>query len=319
MDSNVEVSIICNTYNHEKYIRDTIEGFLMQKTNFSYEILIHDDASTDRTPEIIREYEMKYPEIIKPIYQTENKYSKGINIMDLYQRPRVSGRYIALCEGDDYWIDKNKLQKQFDALENCAQVDMCAHGAKMLKAKNGKNAGNVTPSKDTTIFNIEAVIRGGGEFFATNTLFFRRALLDNPPEFRKICPYDYALQIAGALRGGVLYLPELMSVYRIAVPGSWTQRIGNSKYYVSQAELLKNMLDMANFETEKKYEQVIIEKKRELTFKELEAKRDYEELKSKEYSDLYIKQPVKWKIKIYIKETFPILYNFHKRVKNLDD
>ena len=72
MSRNIEVSIICNTYNHERYIRDAIEGFLMQKTDFPYEILSHDDASTDRTPEIIHEYEVKYPDVIKPIYQTEN-------------------------------------------------------------------------------------------------------------------------------------------------------------------------------------------------------------------------------------------------------
>lgn len=317
MNSNVEVSIICNTYNHEKYIRDALNGFLMQKTKFCYEILIHDDASTDHTPEIIHEYEMKYPDIIKPIYQSENKYSKGINIMDVYQSPRVSGRYVALCEGDDYWSDSTKLQKQFDALENCMQVDMCAHGAKMLMAKNGKDAGNVMPSKGKTIFDLETVIRGGGEFLATNTLFFRKTLLDNPPEFRKICSYDYVLQIAGAMRGGVLYLPELMSVYRIAVPGSWTQRIGNGEYYVSQAELLKKMLDMLNIETERKYEQVIVEKKRELTFKELEATKKYRELKDMEYSDIYNRQPIKWKLKLHMKEAFPLFFDFYKKVKNI--
>ena len=122
-------------------------------------------------------------------------------------------------------------------------------------------AGNVMPSKGKTIFDLETMIRGGGEFLATNTLFFRKTLLDNPPEFRNMCSYDYVLQVAGAMRGGVLYLPELMLFYRIAVPGSWTQRIGNGEYYVLQAELLKKMLDMLNIETERKYEQVIVEKK----------------------------------------------------------
>ena len=86
----------------------------MQKTDFPFEILIHDDASTDGTADIIREYEAKYPDIIKPIYQTENQYSKGIKVSQVYQFPRAKGKYIALCEGDDYWTDPYKLQKQVD-------------------------------------------------------------------------------------------------------------------------------------------------------------------------------------------------------------
>ena len=112
------VSIICLTYNQAQYIRKTLEGFVMQKTNFPIEILIHDDASTDETADIIREYENKYPQIIKPIYQQENQYSKKVAIGATYIYPKVKGKYIALCEGDDYWIDPLKLQKQVDFLES---------------------------------------------------------------------------------------------------------------------------------------------------------------------------------------------------------
>ena len=109
----VMVSVICNTYNHEKYIKSALDGFVMQKTNFEYEVLIHDDASTDSTADIIREYEKKYPDIIKPIYQSENQYSKKVPISKTYQYSRAKGKYIAICEGDDYWTDPFKLQKQF--------------------------------------------------------------------------------------------------------------------------------------------------------------------------------------------------------------
>lgn len=111
------VSICCLAYNHENYIRQCLEGFLMQKTNFEFEILIHDDASLDHTTNIIREYEQKYPEIIKPIYQTENQYSNGVGVSVNFQFPRAKGKYIAMCEGDDYWTDPLKLQKQVDFLE----------------------------------------------------------------------------------------------------------------------------------------------------------------------------------------------------------
>src|SRR5690554_3523732 len=106
-DSNVApiVSIQCITYNHENYIRDAIEGFLMQKTTFPVEVLIHDDASNDSTSDIIRVYESRFPNLIKPIYQTENQYSKKRGLISKIQNDRSKGKYIAKCEGDDYWID----------------------------------------------------------------------------------------------------------------------------------------------------------------------------------------------------------------------
>lgn len=114
---NPLVSVRCITYNHEPYIAQAIDGFLMQKTDFPFEVIIHDDASTDKTADIIREYEKKYPLIIKPIYQTENQYSKRNGSIAKAIDPKLKGKYIAFCEGDDYWIDPNKLQMQVAFLE----------------------------------------------------------------------------------------------------------------------------------------------------------------------------------------------------------
>ena len=107
------MSICCLTYNHAKYIRQCMDGFLMQETDFPVEILVHDDASTDGTDVILREYEVKYPDKIFPIYEKENKFSRGYRgRMDLFNYTRARGRYIAYCEGDDYWTDPHKLQRQ---------------------------------------------------------------------------------------------------------------------------------------------------------------------------------------------------------------
>ena len=131
MDSNknILVSISCITYNHAPYIRQCLDGFLMQKTSFKYEVLIHDDASTDGTEEIIREYEAKYPDIIKPLYEKENQWVLGRRGSAEFNYPRAKGKYIALCEGDDYWIDPYKLQKQVDYMDQNPEYSMCFHNA----------------------------------------------------------------------------------------------------------------------------------------------------------------------------------------------
>lgn len=125
-DHSPLVSICCLTYNHAPYIRQCIDGFLMQKVNFNIEILIHDDASTDGTIDILREYEAIYPDIIFPIYEAENKYSNGYSgQMDFFNYRRARGKYIAYCEGDDYWTDPQKLQKQVDFMEANPEYSVC--------------------------------------------------------------------------------------------------------------------------------------------------------------------------------------------------
>ncbi|MFW6224817.1 MAG: glycosyltransferase family 2 protein, partial [Bacteroidota bacterium] len=142
MQNQPLVSICCITYNHEKYIREAIEGFLRQKTSFPIEVLLHDDASNDGTSSIIRAYESKYPDLIFPIYQKENQYSKGVKISPTYNWPRARGKYIALCEGDDYWTDPLKLQKQVDFLEKNEEYSMCAHDVKTIYEDDWKEKKN---------------------------------------------------------------------------------------------------------------------------------------------------------------------------------
>lgn len=132
------VSICCVTYNHAPFIRKCLDGFLMQETSFSVEILIHDDASTDGTDEIIRDYTAKHPDKIFPLYEEENKYSNGYaNKIDLFNYSRARGKYIAYCEGDDYWTDPLKLQKQVGFLETHPEYSVCWHRSKQLIAESG--------------------------------------------------------------------------------------------------------------------------------------------------------------------------------------
>ena len=124
-------------YNQEHYIRDCLEGIVKQQTSFKFEAIVHDDCSTDHTADIIREYAKKYPDIIKPIYEEENQYSMGVNSqMNTKMNAFTHGKYIALCEGDDYWTDPTKLQRQVDFLEAHPDYSMCFHNAKLDNPKH---------------------------------------------------------------------------------------------------------------------------------------------------------------------------------------
>lgn len=128
------VSVCCITYNHSKFIGQALESFLNQNTSFSYEILVYDDASNDGTRDILKEYELKYPQIIRVFYSSENQYSQGVRLLNLrYNLPRARGKYIATCDGDDFWTDPMKLQKQVDFLDSNPEVVMCFHGFDRLE------------------------------------------------------------------------------------------------------------------------------------------------------------------------------------------
>ena len=128
-DKQIMVSIQCLAYNHEKFIRQCLEGIVSQKTTFNYEAIVHDDASIDKTAQIIHEFEEKYPNIIKPIYEENHLFQSDIIALRKKMDNAVNGKYVAICEYDDYWIDENKLQKQVDFLENHKEYSMCFHNA----------------------------------------------------------------------------------------------------------------------------------------------------------------------------------------------
>ena len=224
MDKDIMVSIVCNTYNHEAYIEKALKGFVEQKTQYKFEVLLHDDASTDNTVKIIQKYEKLYPDLIKPIYQKYNQYSVDPNRIVEIQWPRITGKYVAFCEGDDYWIDCYKLQKQVDywiddlklekqirCLESNPYVDFCVHATEIRQ--NNKTVGIIAPKNESCIISCEDMLKGKGGYIATNSWLMRSNLLENLPEFMRETPYDYAYQVYASLRGGAAYIDDVMSVY----------------------------------------------------------------------------------------------------------
>jgi len=226
-NEDIMVSISCITYNHEKYISDAIEGFLMQKTNFKYEILIHDDASTDDTANIIREYEKKFPDLIKPIYQKENQWSKGVRrIENIYNIPRAKGKYIAFCEGDDFWIDPYKLQKQVDFLEAHEDFTMSIHAAKRVTPDGKFLNSYLGPYKSgDQVFDIKDI---GKYFFATASKVVRKDVIEVLPNWAYIGEAgDFPMELIIFSKGKVFYFDQVMSAYRVMVPGSANERLKN--------------------------------------------------------------------------------------------
>ena len=247
MEYQVMVSVYCLTYNHEKYIRDALEGFVSQKTDFAYEVLVHDDASTDSTAKIIREYAEKYPGIIKPILQTENQYSKNVKIVKTIITPLLRGKYIAICEGDDAWIDPNKLQKQFDFMELHPECSLCVHQAYKKNMTTGEQS-LFNNEKKSRYYSTEEIICGGGGLFSTNSMFIRADVFKNKPLYdMRVGTGDYQNMIHFALSGRCYFFSEPMSFYRLGVQGSWTQRCySTTTKKVAAQQLAIEMLEKAD-------------------------------------------------------------------------
>ena len=219
----IMVTILCTVYNHEKYVRECLDGLVMQKTSFRYEAVVHDDASTDNSAAIVKEYAEKFPNIINAILEVENQYSKNDGSLSRIMDEHTRGKYVAICEGDDYWTDPLKLQKQFDFMESHPGCSMCFHANKNIMP-SGKLISYGPPNKKE-LFSTEDIIIGGGALMSTNSMIYRWDLYaeETKPKFWAECPIgDLPTALFFAAKGPVGYIDEDMSVYRVGAVGSWT-------------------------------------------------------------------------------------------------
>ena len=266
MQKKTLVSILCATFNQKDYIAQCIEGFLIQKVNFPIEIIIHDDASTDGTADIIRKYESEHPDLIKGIYQAENQYSQKIKIWKNFIYPAAQGKYFAECEGDDYWSDPNKMQKQLDFLEANPDYSACIHRCKKYNCKTNSFESSFPETKQECDFTLKDLILGGGGFWGSNTIMCRRDFLpDYNEDFWKLSPVsDFPMSLSLASRGKIHYFPEEMSVYRVFAKGSWSSQtmLGPEAYKKRNTHISKMRESLKAFDeyTDKKYTGVIQEK-----------------------------------------------------------
>lgn len=309
------VSIICTAYNHEKYISKALDSFVEQETTFPYEVIVHDDASTDQTGNLIRGYEKKYPNIIIPIYQNENQYSKGIGISQKFIIPKARGKYIAWCEGDDYWIDKYKLQKQIDFMENNPKCTFCFSNAIRVNT-NCEKIGDYNPVIKSSIISTNDVIEGMGGFCATNTIVTRRELMMNPPQYYQKFPYDISLQIYLASSGVSYGFVDQMAVYRMGVEGSWSHRMNEGDVVKKKVEHYNHAIQMRrafNEETKGKYDAAIQNAIHINEFEIFLAQKRINELKKEPYRKILMNKTYRQRIGIYLDCYIPNWRRFLKR------
>lgn len=227
-NNEVKVSVRCRVYNHEPYLRQCLDGFIMQKTNFRFEAIVHDDASTDDSASIIREYAEKYPDLIKPIYETENQYSKHDGSLRRIMDENTRGKYVAVCEGDDYWTDENKLQRQYDFMEDHPNHSLCFH-AHINEYSDGSLKEERRYHEDIENCPMKDMILKDGGFMATNSMFFRTELVIDRPKWTTLSVAgDISLMLLLATKGKVGYINSVMSSYRVRRPGSWTLKSSQS-------------------------------------------------------------------------------------------
>ena len=204
-NENICVSVCMVTYNQEKYITEAIESIVCQQTNFRFELVIGEDCGTDKTRDICIEYQKKYPAIIRLNLPQQNvgaqaNFNKTLSL--------CQGKYVAICEGDDYWTDPYKLQKQVDLMETHPDFSMCAHASNILMCDHFDEC-----KIDKSMLTTEDLI-GEDWGIMTASILFRRDMSSTPDWFNKVVNGDYALQLLLSLKGNIGYLPDNMSVYR---------------------------------------------------------------------------------------------------------
>lgn len=324
MMDEIKVSVYCAVYNHERYLRQCLDGFVTQKTNFKYEVIVHDDASTDRSPEIIREYEKKYPDIIKPIYQNENQYSKGVKIGFEIVYPIAKGKYIAICEGDDFWCDENKLQRQYDALEAHPEAAFCAHKVRCV-CEDGKQTDKSYPTRDLCSSEISAdrmldLMQELRYPFQTSSYFIRKKCVENlniknMPKYM-LLGGDLMMLLYFITQGNFFYLDEVMSCYRLNVAGSWSSRNCNKE---NQIALTKNTIAaylLFDIDTQQRNSEAIKKIITQQIFYIFQVQDNYKMICDKKFKWVLEQYPLKQQIYYKLCAIVPQFEKIYRRVKS---
>ena len=318
MSNACKVSIYCTAFNHEAFIRDALDGFLAQKTDFPFEVLVTDDASTDGTTGILRTYQEKHPDVIRFFHQEKNLFSQGINIYEAVMYPNTRGQYVAYCEGDDYWTDPEKLQKQVSFLDANPDYSACVHNSVCHFCNGDRPDALLIPSSGDRDVPFSTVIRGMSRCFHTSSVLGRAEFLCHPPDFQSVAFSfgftDYALSLWLSLNGRIRFLDEPMSVYRInSNPASWSSGRDDAynkktAFVTGEIEMMKTLLPHLGGEEEALTREELLRREYELLY--LTGRVD--EMVRPPYDVLYRQEPLSFRTKTLLKRLFPSLHDAYR-------
>lgn len=307
-DKIIDVSICCATYNQEKYIGRAIDSFLNQITDeINVEIIIHDDCSTDGTQKILKEYASKYKNI-KLILQSENRFSRGLKIIPVF--PEIAlGKYIAFCEGDDYWTDKFKIKKQYLYMEEHSDCTLCSHAAVKVD-ETGNYLSDYCIQETDMNFYLRDIVLSDGNFLPTHSLFYRKNDIKKLPEVYLNCPIgDYPLQIYLTEKGYCHHINTKMGAYTVGSIGSLTTKL--YKNYDNTISLRKSILTMLhefNILYNYKYNDIFKLAIKENEFYIAELYADLKLLLSPKFRKMFKSEPMKKKGAIILRHFAPNIY-----------
>ena len=318
MSKDCLVSVLCTAYNHEEYIRDALESIVTQQTDFPFELLVNDDASTDGTAAIIREYAEKYPDIVRPFYQEKNLYSQDIDIYYAVFFPNARGKYVAFCEGDDYWTDPTKLQRQVDFLEAHPEYSACVHNTLLHYCTGSRPDEELVQRGGDCDVEFEDILPGMNTAWHTSSLLAKTPLLADPPDFYYIAAEygfgDYPYGIWLRHNGPVRFIARTMSAYRICSnDASWSSGVEErydklTRFMTGAAAMLEAYrAHVTDPDVLRLVDDNILKWKFQLLYTQGKDK----ELRRPPYNKLLKTKPLRFRINNAVKCLFPALHRLY--------
>ena len=310
------LTVIVMTYNHKDYIAKAIDSILLQIVKVDFSILIHDDCSDDGTYEILLDYQKRYPDKIQIIRQETRKFLKdGINLMIYkYVVPKIKTKYVAYCDGDDFWCDNHKLQKQYDFMELHPEYSMCFHSAYQLK-NNGDMSSKWFISKERDIDMSDLINDKPGICVATSSIFLKKEVFVDFPDWRKQFPVeDVPMYMMAAIYGKIRCMSDVMCVYRQFSSGSWTsQNRSNIERKLKHLNSIKAATSCFNEWSHYKYNDLVTQQIKGCDFRIALLSEDFGFVFDKKNKYLLKRMPFKERLSLKLKYKHPNLYNLLRK------
>ena len=316
---DIKVSVLCTAFNHEKYIAEALDSFLSQNTGFGYEILVTDDASTDSTPSILRQYAEKYPQKIRYFHQEHNLFSQGINIYKEILFPNARGKYISICEGDDYFCSTDKLSVAVEFLDSHDEYSGCVHNS-WYHFCDGRRADELLlPEQGDRDVPFETIIKGMNHAFHTSSIVARRELFTNPPDFYDVAfSYgftDYAIALWMVMNGKIRFIDVPMSVYRVSSNAdAWSSGVGRNygkltTFVKGEIAMMESLIPHLSDPEASIAADELLRRRYELLY--LQGRVD--KIVKEPFRKLYLEEPFRFRAVTTVKRLFPGLHSIYRQ------